>query len=94
MFHSVGGVELAAYGAHNLLGYMRLVCPPERMNREERNRRNVDLAASASVVMNKGKATQLSVWCLSTRSSISYVSNLLPTTATVTTVTAVTTVKT
>ena len=39
------GVELAAYEAHNLLGYMQLGCPPEHMNREEGTRRNVDLAA-------------------------------------------------
>ena len=45
MFHSVGRVELAAYGAHNLLGYMLLGSPPARMNREERDRRNVDLDA-------------------------------------------------
>ena len=38
---------------HLLLGYMRMGCPQVRMNREEGDRRSVDLAAWLLVVMNK-----------------------------------------
>ena len=51
------GVELAAYEAHNLLGYMRLGCPQERMNREEEARRNVDLAASSFYLYYRDNST-------------------------------------